>query len=114
MTSTASLRNNLDALNRILRIDNITIEERISILSLKVNLVSDSEKCEIHLELAELYSDLNKLELAFVELDQAQSIVQSNKDKVIEILHKKVDIERRRQRLNRAEQLVKQIEKLKQ
>ena len=110
----ASLRNNLSVLNKILRVDNISIQERISILSLKVALVGDAEKAEIHIELSQLYSSTNQLELAYVELDQASAIpvVQSDKQKVIQILNMKVDIERRRQRLNRAEQLQRQIEKL--
>ncbi|TIA73597.1 hypothetical protein E3P91_01409 [Wallemia ichthyophaga] len=96
----ASLRNNLGVLNKILRVDNITVQERISLLSLKVGLVGDREKMEIHLE------------LAYVELDQAGVAVQNDKAKVIQILGMKVDIEHRRQRLNRAQQLLNQIEKL--
>ncbi|TIA92698.1 hypothetical protein E3P99_00530 [Wallemia hederae] len=101
----ASLRNNLSVLNKILRVDNISIQEP---------LVGDAEKAEIHIELSQLYSSTNQLELAYVELDQASAIpvVQSDKQKVIQILNMKMDIERRRQRLNRAEQLQRQIEKL--
>lgn len=108
----ASLRNNLGVLNKILRVDNITVQERISLLSLKVGLVGDREKMEIHVELSQLYSSLNQLELAYVELDQAGVAVQNDKAKVIQILGMKVDIEHRRQRLNRAQQLLNQIEKL--
>lgn len=108
----SSLRNNLNVLNKILRVDNISIQERISILSLKVGLVGDAEKVEIHVELSQLYGTLNHLELAYVELDQAGAVVQNDKQKLIQILHMKVDIERRRQRLNRAQQLLNQIEKL--